>query len=71
MEQEFIKSVKVGRVATVKHPGHRGTMHVPYRIGLAEGKATEHENYMEIYDPKTFVAAVATLFEPRTIELTN
>jgi enoyl-CoA hydratase/carnithine racemase len=45
-----------------------GAMHVPYRIGLAEGKATEHENYMEICDPKTFVAGVTALFEQRTIE---
>ena len=48
-----------------------GAMHVPYRIGLAEGKATEHENYMEMYDPKTFVAAVTALFEQRTIEFTD
>ena len=27
-----------------------GAMHVPYRLGLAEGKATEHENYLEMYD---------------------
>jgi hypothetical protein len=38
-------------------------------FGLAEGKATEHENYMEIYDPKAFLAAVAGLFEQRTSEL--
>ena len=48
-----------------------GAMHVPYRIGLAEGKATEHENYMEMYDPKTFVAAVTALFEQKTIEFTD
>jgi hypothetical protein len=42
-------------------------MHVPYCLGLAEGKATELERYMEIYDPKTFVAAVNALFEQRTI----
>ena len=41
------------------------------RLGLAEGKATEHENYMEIYDPKTFIAAVIALFEQRTIEFTD
>jgi hypothetical protein len=46
-------------------------MHVPYRIGLAEGKATEHENYMEICDPKTFIAEVTALFEQRTIEFTD
>jgi len=28
--------------------------HVPYRNGLADGKATELEPYMEIYEPKTF-----------------
>ena len=48
-----------------------GAMHVAYRLGLAEGKATEHENYMEMYDPKTFVAAVTALFEQRTIEFTD
>ena len=48
-----------------------GAMHVPYRLGLAEGKATEQENYMETYDPKTFVAAVNALFEGRTIEFTD
>jgi len=41
------------------------------RLGVAEGKATEHENYMEIYDPKTFIAAVTALFEQRTIEFTD
>ena len=48
-----------------------GAMHVPYRLGLAEGKAMEHENYMEMYDPKTFLAAVSALFEQRTIEFTD
>ena len=43
----------------------------PYRVGLAEGKATEHENYMEIYDQKTFIAAVTALFDQRTIEFTD
>jgi len=47
------------------------TMHVPYRIGLAEANATEHLRSMEIYDPKTFSAAVAALFEQRTIEFTD
>jgi len=28
--------------------------HVPYCNGLADGKATELEPYMEIYEPKTF-----------------
>jgi len=46
-------------------------MHVPYRVGLAEGKATEHENYMEIYDPKMLTAGVTALFEQRTIEFTD
>jgi len=48
-----------------------GAMHVPYRVGLAEGKATEHGNYMEMYDPKTFLAAVSALFEQRAIEFTD
>jgi hypothetical protein len=34
-------------------------------------RATEHENYMEIYDPKTFIAAVTAPFEQRTIEFTD
>ena len=46
-------------------------MHVPYRNGLAEGKAAELEHYMEIYDPKTFRAAVTALFEQRTIEFAD
>jgi len=46
-------------------------MHVPYRRGLAEGKATELERYMEIYDPKTFTDAVTALFEQRTIEFSD
>ena len=48
-----------------------GAMHVPYRNGLAEGKATELERYMDIYEPKTFVAAVTALFEQRTIEFND
>jgi len=40
---------------------------VHYQLGLAEGKATELERYMEIYDPKTFVSAVKALFEQRAI----
>ena len=46
-------------------------MHVPYRGGLAEGKATELERYMEIYDPKIFTDAVTALFEQRTIEFSD
>lgn len=61
----------IARMRTKSIRGIMGAMHVPYRIGLAEGKATEHENYMEIYDPKTFVAAVTALFEQRTIEFTD
>ena len=46
-------------------------MHSPYRNSLAEGKAAELERYMEIYDPKTFRAAVTALFEQRTIEFAD
>jgi enoyl-CoA hydratase/carnithine racemase len=46
-------------------------VHVPYRNGLAEGKAVEFERYMGIYDPKTFAAAVTALFEQRTMEFTD
>ncbi len=38
-----------------------------YLLGMAEGKATELERYMEIFEPKTFVAAVTALFEQRRI----
>ena len=61
----------IARVRTKSIKCIMGAMHVPYRIGLAEGKATEHENYMEMYDPKTFVAAVTALFEQKTIEFTD
>jgi len=61
----------IARMRTKSIRAIMGAMHVPYRIGLAEGKATEHENYMEIYDPKTFLAAVSALFEQRTIEFTD
>ena len=61
----------IARMRTKSIKAIMGAMHVPYRLGLAEGKATEHENYMEIYDPKTFVAAVTALFEQRTIEFTD
>ena len=43
-------------------------IHVPYRLGLAEGKAVELERSMEIYDPKTFVPAIKALFEGRTVQ---
>jgi enoyl-CoA hydratase len=39
-----------------------------YQIGLAHGKATEFERYMEIYAPETFMAAVKALFEQRRID---
>jgi enoyl-CoA hydratase/carnithine racemase len=42
-----------------------------YQIGLAEGKATELERSMEIYDPETFVAAVKALFEQRRIDFND
>jgi enoyl-CoA hydratase len=61
----------IARMRTRSIKAIMGAMHVPYRIGLAEGKATEHENYMEIYDPKTFVAAVTALFEQSTVEFTD
>jgi enoyl-CoA hydratase len=61
----------IARMRTKSIKGIMAAMHVPYRNGLAEGKATEHENYMEIYDPKTFIAAVTALFEQRTIEFTD
>ena len=61
----------IARMRTKSITGIMGAMHVSYRIGLAEGKATEHENYMEIYDPKTFIDAVTALFEQRTIEFTD
>jgi enoyl-CoA hydratase/carnithine racemase len=46
-------------------------MNVPYRIGLAEGYAVEHERYMEIYDPDTFVEAIRALFDGRTVEFSD
>jgi enoyl-CoA hydratase/carnithine racemase len=42
-----------------------------YQIGLAEGKATELERYMEISQPETFVAAVKALFEQRRIDFSD
>jgi enoyl-CoA hydratase/carnithine racemase len=41
------------------------------QIGLAEGKATELERYMEICEPQTFVAAVTALLERRRIDFTD
>lgn len=61
----------IARMRTKSIRGIMSAMHVPYRDGLAEGKATELERSMEIYDPKTFVAAVNALFEQRTIEFTD
>jgi hypothetical protein len=58
-------------IARMRTKGIMTAMHVPYRLGLAEGKAMELERYMEIYDLKTFVAAVTALFERRTIEFTD
>ena len=67
--QEIARGIARMRTKSIK--AIMGAMHVPYRLGLAEGKATEHENYMEMYDPKTFVAAVTALFEQKTIEFTD
>ena len=61
----------IARMRTKSITAIMATMHVPYRIGLAEANATEHLRSMEIYDPKTFSAAVAALFEQRTIEFTD
>jgi enoyl-CoA hydratase len=47
------------------------SMNVPYRIGVAEGYAVEHERSMEIYDPDTFVPAIRALFEGRTVEFSD
>jgi len=61
----------IARMRTKSIKGIMAAMHVPYRNGLAEGKATELERYMDIYEPKTFVAAVTALFEQRTIEFND
>jgi enoyl-CoA hydratase/carnithine racemase len=61
----------IARMRTKSIKGIMTAMHVPYRNGLAEGKAAELERYMEIYDPKTFTAAVTALFDRRTIEFTD
>jgi enoyl-CoA hydratase len=47
------------------------TFNTHYQIGLAEGKATELERSMEIFEPETFVAAVKALFEQRRIDFTD
>jgi len=46
-------------------------IHVPHRDSVTGGKATELEQYMAIYDPKTLAAAVTALFEQGTIEFTD
>src|SRR5262249_37345489 len=61
----------IGRMRTKSITAIMAAMHVPYRNGLAEGKAMELERSMEIFDPKTFTAAVTALFEQRTIEFTD
>jgi enoyl-CoA hydratase len=61
----------IARMRTKSIAGIMVAMHVPYRTALAEGKATEIERYMEIYDPQTFTAAVTALFEGRSIEFTD
>ncbi len=61
----------IARMRTKSIKGIMTAMHVPYRNGLAEGMAAELERYMEIYDPKTFTAAVTALFDRRTIEFTD
>lgn len=61
----------IARMRTKSIKGIMTTMHVPDRNQLAEGKAVELERYMEIYDPKTFTAAVTALFQQRTIEFTD
>jgi enoyl-CoA hydratase/carnithine racemase len=61
-------------IARMRTKSIRATMaaiHVPYRDSVTAGKATELEQYMSIYDPKTFAAAVKALFEQRTIEFTD
>lgn len=58
----------IAKMRTKSIVASMNAIHVPYRNGLAEGKATEIEGYMEIYDPKTFTSAVAALFEQRAIE---
>ncbi len=61
----------IARMRTKSIRATMAAMHVPYHKGLAQGKATELERYMEIYDPKTFIAAVTAFFEQRTIEFTD
>jgi enoyl-CoA hydratase/carnithine racemase len=57
----------IARMRARSIEGILAAFNVHYQLGLAEGKATELERYMEIYDPKTFVAAVKALFEQRAI----
>jgi len=61
----------IARMRTKSVVATMNAMHVPYRNGLAEGKATELERYMEIYDPETFQSAVTALFERRTVDFTD
>lgn len=61
----------IARMRTKSIRGIMTAMHVAYRQGLAEGKAAELACSMEIYDPRTFTAAVNALFEQRTIEFTD
>jgi len=57
----------IARMRARSIEGILAAFNVHYQLGLAEGKATELERYMEIYDPKTFVSAVKALFEQRAI----
>jgi enoyl-CoA hydratase/carnithine racemase len=61
----------IARMRTKSIAAIMTAMHVPYRVGLAEGFAVEHERYMEIYDADTFVAAIRALFEGRTVEFSD
>jgi len=61
----------IARMRTKSIAGIMAAMHVPYRNGLAAGKAAELQCSMEIYDPKTFTDAVTALFEQRTIEFVD
>jgi enoyl-CoA hydratase/carnithine racemase len=58
----------IARMRTKSIAAIMTAIHVPYRLGLAEGKAVELERSMEIYDPKTFVPAIKALFEGRTVQ---
>jgi len=61
----------IAKMRTKSIVASMNAIHVPYRNGLAEGKATELERYMEIYDPETFASAVTALFEQRPYEFTD